>query len=47
MFTILHDPHIRFLCYLDSDEILLEGSWIEKKGLMYVFFCEDFVKFDV
>ena len=23
MFTILHDPHIRFLCYLDSDEILL------------------------
>ena len=21
MFTILHDLHIRFLCYLDSDEI--------------------------
>ena len=47
MFTILHDPHIRFLYYLDSDEILLEGSWIEKKGLMYVLLCEDFVKFDV
>ena len=23
MFTILHDSHKRFLCHLDSDEILL------------------------
>ena len=36
LFTILHDPHIGFLCYLDSDEILLWGSWIEKKGFMSV-----------
>ena len=34
-------------CYLDSDEILLSGSWIEKKGLTYMLLCEDFVKFDV
>ena len=28
----LHVRHIGFLCYLNSDEILLWGSWLEKQG---------------
>ena len=27
-------PHIGFLRYLDSAEILLQGSWLENKGLI-------------
>ena len=30
-FTILHVPHIGFLCYSDWDEIMLYGSWLESK----------------
>ena len=45
--TILHVPHIGSPCYLDYDEILLQGSWLENKGLIYMLLCEDFVKFDV
>ena len=33
-----------FLCYLDSDKILLYGSWLENRGLIYILLCEDFVK---
>ena len=33
-FTVLHAPHVGFLCYLD--EILLLGSWLENKGLIYM-----------
>ena len=32
-FTVLHITHIGFLCYFDSDEILQQGSWLEKRGL--------------
>ena len=46
-FTILHVPHIGFLCHLDSEKILLYGSWLESKGFIYILLCEDFVKFDV
>ena len=35
-FTILHIPHIGFLCYFDTDEILQQGSWLEKKGINIV-----------
>ena len=30
-FTILNVPHIGFLCYANSDEILLYGRWLESK----------------
>ena len=30
-FTILHVPHVGFLCYLDEGEILLYGSCLENK----------------
>ena len=44
-FTILNLPHIGFLCYLDSDEILLWGSlFIENKGLIFMLLCKDFIK---
>ena len=33
-----------FLCYLDSDKILLYGSWLENSGLIYMLLCEDFIK---
>ena len=40
--TILHVPHIGFLCYfIDSDKLLLLRIWLENKGL------KDFVKLDV
>ena len=33
-FTVVNIPDIGFLCYLDSAEILLQGSWLENKGLI-------------
>ena len=33
-FTVLHVPYIGFMCYLDSVKILLQGSWLENKGLI-------------
>ena len=30
-FTILHVPHIGFLCYSNWDQILLYGRWLESK----------------
>ena len=41
-FTILHVPHIGFLCYSNWDQILLYGRWLEIKDEdMYCFmkFC--------
>ena len=41
-FTILHVPHIGFLCYSNIDQILLYGRWLESKDeYMYRFmkFC--------
>ena len=41
-FTILHVPHIGFLCYSNWDQILLNGRWLESKDeYMYRFmkFC--------
>ena len=47
-FTILHVPHVGFLCYLDSDKILLWGSWLEKGGVIYSHAAlQRFWKFDV
>ena len=46
-FTVLHVPYIGFMCYLDSVKILLQGSWLENKGLIYILLCGDFIKFDV
>ena len=45
--TILRVPHIGYLCYFDADEILLQGSWLENKRLIYILLCDDFVKFSV
>ena len=30
-FTILHVPHMGFLCYSNCDQILLYGRWLESK----------------
>ena len=42
-FLIIHAPNMGFLCYLDSDKILLYGSWLENRRLIYMLLCEDFV----
>ena len=37
-FTTLQVPFIGFLCFLDSDKILLLRIWLENKGL--IMFCK-------
>ena len=42
-FTILHVPHIGFLCYSNWDLILLHGRWLESKGeYMYCFIRSEY-----
>ena len=42
-FTILHVPHIGFLCYTGWDQILLYGRWLESKDeymCCFMKFCQ-------
>ena len=39
-FTILHVPHIGFLCYSNWDQILLYGRWLESKDEYMYFFMK-------
>ena len=45
-FTILHVPHIGFLCYLTQTRFCCKKV-CGKQGMIYMLLCKDFVKFNV